>query len=287
VISGLSTPPGSLARAVGAPAHGRQDVGHAPAGAADRFAHWTGNALLGQHRHTPAVEAIYAPELTFMSDAALVLTGAPRPRAVLRPAGDAPPRPVPHATVVAADAGDTLSLGPAARGLRTYVCFRLGTPHTDRVGRARPRFEAVCTTADPDGALRVTPGPEFATLADPGAFFAAPWRLSATMSDAGVRLEAALDGATPPTAVPPEITSGPVADGTVQLTPAGPLVLLRQRPTLGGYPRIATVVDVDIDRLAQHAPGQTVRFRRVTPGDAQRLYRQREADLAALARLWV
>lgn len=282
MIPGLTLETGGLARIVAAPAYGRQDVGHAPGGAADRFAHGSGNVLLGQDRHAPAVEAVYAPRLCFTDDVAFVLTGARRARATLQPAGGAAPRPVPHATVVAAVAGDTLALGPAGTGLRTYVCVRPGPLSPTLVGRTRPAFDTVCTTGADDRALRITPGPEFRNLADPNAFFGVPWRLSPTMSDAGVRLEAASARATPPAANPAEITSGPVADGTVQLTPAGPLVLLRQRPTLGGYPRIATVIDVDIDRLAQHAPGQAVRFRQVAPDDAQRLYRQREADLLAL-----
>ena len=287
----MSSPPGlviasgDLARVVGAPAYGRQDVGHAPGGAADRFAHWTGNTLLEQIRHAPAVEAVFASRLTLTAPAAFVLTGAPRPRAILTPAGG-DDRPVPHATVVAAREGDTLSLGPASPGLRTYVCLRPGPTPPALLDRARPPFNTVCTTADPDGALRVTPGPEFASLAEPGAFLGPRWRMSRSMSDAGVRLDPAVTSAPPPAADPPEITSGPVADGVVQLTPAGPLVLLRQRPTLGGYPRIATVVDVDIDRLAQHTPGDTVRFRVVTPAVALELYRQREDDLRTLQERW-
>ena len=282
---GLTLGAGGLARVVGAPAYGRQDVGHAPGGPADRFAHWSGNALLDQDRHAPAVEAVFAPQLTFTEPAAFVLTGAPRPGATLTSArGD--DRPVTHATVAAAGPGDTLSLRPASPGLRTYVCLRPGPTPSALLGRTRPPFHTVCTTAPSDGALRITPGPEFANLKNPSAFLDPRWRLTTTMSDAGVRLNPAVASTPPPVADPPEITSGPVADGVVQLTPAGPLVLLRQRPTLGGYPRIATVVDVDIDRLAQYTPGDTVRFRMVTPAVALELYVQREDDLRALQECW-
>lgn len=286
MIPGLTLPSGGLARAVAAPAHGHQDVGHVPGGAADRFAHWTANALLDQDRHTPAVEAVYAPRLVFTAPAAFALTGARRPGAAFTPARGGRARPVPHAAVLAASAGDTLTLGPAAPGLRTYVGLRPGPAPAALQGRARPPFNQACTTADPDGRLRVTPGPDFARLTDPTAFLGPRWRLSRAMSDAGVRLAPAGRAAALPRARPPEITSGPVADGTVQLTPAGPLVLMRQRPTLGGYPRIATVIDVDIDRLAQHTPGQAVRFRLLPPDAALQLYRQREADLRALRTRW-
>ena len=282
---GLPLTSGALARVVAAPSYGQQDLGHAPGGAADRFAHWCANALLNQDRHTPAVEAIYAPGLSFTAAGLFVLTGAPRPHATRTPARGGPPQPVPHATVIAAEPGDSLTLGPAPRGLRTYLGWRQAPTPPGLVGRARPPFNTLCTTADPQGALRVTPGPEFHTLTDASALLHTPWRLSPVMSDTGLRLEPAHATAAPPTAQPPDITSGPVADGVVQLTAKGPLVLMRQRPTLGGYPRVATVIDVDIDRLAQHAPGHTVRFRQVSPAAAQALTQQRETDLRRLQKL--
>jgi allophanate hydrolase len=41
-------------------------------------------------------------------------------------------------------------------------------------------------------------------------------------------------------------------------------------PTTGGYPKIATVIGADLWRLAQLAPGDTVRFRAVGAEDATR-----------------
>ncbi|MBB6428954.1 hypothetical protein [Algisphaera agarilytica] len=276
---------GGLCRVVSAPAYGRQDLGHAPGGPMDRFAVWVGNAMLGQERYAPALEVVHLSEVRFAGPSCFVLSGAPRDRVRLVRRDNSDESALRHAVVYRAEAGDRLVLGRSSRGLRTYVCVRPeGTEDSsDVAGRSRPPFEDICNTADADGAIRVTPGPEHDSLADPDAMWGRAWQLTREMSDVGLRLgPTANDVSAMPTAQPAEITSGPVADGTVQLTPTGPLVLLRQRPTLGGYPRIATVIDVDLDRLSQYQPGQALRFRLVSAEQALALFRQREDDLAAL-----
>jgi len=72
--------------------------------------------------------------------------------------------------------------------------------------------------------------------------------------------------------------------GVVQLPPAGePIVLMAEAPTTGGYPRIAHVAAVDLPRLAQRRPGETIRFTEITLDDAQARHVERERALAALA----
>jgi allophanate hydrolase subunit 2 len=45
--------------------------------------------------------------------------------------------------------------------------------------------------------------------------------------------------------------------------PSGqPVLFLADHPVTGGYPVIGYVADADVDRCAQLAPGQTLRFRR-------------------------
>ncbi len=54
-----------------------------------------------------------------------------------------------------------------------------------------------------------------------------------------------------------------VFPGTIQVPPSGlPIVLMRDGQTTGGYPRIGYLKNEDLDRLAQCAPGCTVRFKR-------------------------
>ncbi len=81
-----------------------------------------------------------------------------------------------------------------------------------------------------------------------------------------------------------EIVSEPVAPGAVQVTHDGQCIVLAvDGQTIGGYPKIAHVIQADLDRLGQLRPGDRVRFGRITPAEAATLYRQQEA----LLRHWV
>jgi antagonist of KipI len=59
-----------------------------------------------------------------------------------------------------------------------------------------------------------------------------------------------------------------------------PIVLMADRQTTGGYPRIGEVASVDLPLIAQLKPGDRLRFRPITVDDAQQLYLQCEQDLA-------
>ena len=64
------------------------------------------------------------------------------------------------------------------------------------------------------------------------------------------------------------------------MPPGGdPILLMADRPTTGGYPKIAQVATVDLTLLAQVKPGEEVYFREVSVSEAQRLYRQREGEI--------
>jgi antagonist of KipI len=82
---------------------------------------------------------------------------------------------------------------------------------------------------------------------------------------------------------PHEMPSEAVAFGAIQVPPDGqPIVLLADRQTLGGYPKIANVVSVDLPLLAQVKPGDTVRFREVSMTEAEKLLLDRERELSGL-----
>lgn len=58
-----------------------------------------------------------------------------------------------------------------------------------------------------------------------------------------------------------EYLSEGIALGAIQIPPNGePIVLLNDRQTIGGYPKVGCVARIDLPRLAQAKPGQTVRF---------------------------
>ena len=80
-----------------------------------------------------------------------------------------------------------------------------------------------------------------------------------------------------------ELVSSAVTFGTVQVPPDGqPIVLMADRQTTGGYPKIAQVASVDLPLLAQVRPGGRVRFQAVSLREAQRLYLSREQGIRKL-----
>jgi biotin-dependent carboxylase-like uncharacterized protein len=81
-----------------------------------------------------------------------------------------------------------------------------------------------------------------------------------------------------------DIISDGLVPGSIQVPGTGqPIVLLRDCQTIGGYPKLATVISTDLGRLAQLPPGRTVTFRAVDVAEAQRLARAFAARLEAIA----
>lgn len=57
------------------------------------------------------------------------------------------------------------------------------------------------------------------------------------------------------------IISEGIALGAIQVPPDGqPIVLMRDRQTIGGYPKLGTVLSTDIEKIGQAMPGQTIQF---------------------------
>ena len=78
-----------------------------------------------------------------------------------------------------------------------------------------------------------------------------------------------------------ELVSEAVTPGTVQLLPSGaPVVLLQGCQTIGGYPKIAHVITVDLGYAAQLQPLDEVRFELIELEEARQLLRTREREIA-------
>lgn len=94
----------------------------------------------------------------------------------------------------------------------------------------------------------------------------------------GMRLKGptlSLDGAL-------SIPSEPIIRGSVQVSGEGvATVLLADHQTTGGYPKIATVISADLDRLVQCRSGDAVSFEPVSPETAIKLTRERGAAMQA------
>jgi biotin-dependent carboxylase-like uncharacterized protein len=81
------------------------------------------------------------------------------------------------------------------------------------------------------------------------------------------------------------IVSDGIAPGSIQVPGNGlPIVLLADRQTTGGYPKIATVIAADLPSLGRLAPGAKVAFEAVSVETAEAVHRQHAATLAALPR---
>jgi biotin-dependent carboxylase-like uncharacterized protein len=81
-----------------------------------------------------------------------------------------------------------------------------------------------------------------------------------------------------------DIVSDAIATGAIQVPGSGqPILLLADHQTTGGYPKIATVVSGDLAVVARRRPGDPLRFAAVSVEEAERLARDAERRLAALA----
>jgi len=78
------------------------------------------------------------------------------------------------------------------------------------------------------------------------------------------------------------ILSEGICLGAIQFPPDGqPIVLLNDRQTMGGYPKIGSVLSVDIGKLAQLSAGGTVRFEAISIDQAQSLLAENEKQFVS------
>lgn len=84
---------------------------------------------------------------------------------------------------------------------------------------------------------------------------------------------------------PRQMISESVLFGTIQVPVGGQaIILMADRQTTGGYPKIAYVASIDHPLLAQMMPGDRFTFKLIEIGDAQSLDYKREQDFVALSK---
>lgn len=130
-------------------------------------------------------------------------------------------------------------------------------------------------------AIRIMPGNEYGQFQEESreALFNQPYTVSPRSDRMGCRLS----GPALQTETHRDMISEAVTTGTIQVPPDGqPIVLLADRQTTGGYPRIGEVASIDLPRVAQAKPGDELRFAPITHEEAQRLYLRRERQLREL-----
>ncbi|MGM0581839.1 MAG: biotin-dependent carboxyltransferase family protein [Bacteroidota bacterium] len=108
--------------------------------------------------------------------------------------------------------------------------------------------------------LRVKPGPEFDTISRMAIakFFGQGHKISQDANRMGYRLMTDLLSSSEEKK---EMISSGIIPGTIQITGNGqPIILLNDAQTTGGYPRIANVINEDLDQLGQLKPGDEIWF---------------------------
>ena len=234
----------------------RRAFGVPPGGPFDRLAANLARALVGLPEGAPVLEIVLGP-LVFEAEGAVIVA------VVGGPDGAFP-----------LQKGERLEVRPI--GARAYV----GSAPTEG---AAPALRARILADPPrlgDAPLRVVPGPQ-ATLLEFDAFLTGEYRVGLASNRVGVRLA----GARTPHAL--SLPSEPAIPGAVQIPPGGePIVLGPDGPTIGGYPKVAVVIDADLDRLGRARPGDRLTFEAVTleearaaRKEAQRVCERRIAEL--------
>ena len=271
--------------------HGAQRYGLTPSGAVDQLALATANCLVGNELFAAAIEiGPFGAAFTAREGAVRVaLAGAPRN-------ADISGRTVASDTSMTLADGETLTLGFARGGSFSYLAIEggiagelmfgslavnaragLGSPYPrplqaadelQTAGASGASERRIDLPAVPEGPIRVVMGPQDDEFGEAATklFLDSEWKISATSDRMGYRLEGPvikhLHGH--------NIVSDGAVNGSIQVPGNGaPIVLMPDRGTSGGYPKIATVIGADLGRFAQIPAGRGFRFRAVSMAEAQ------------------
>ena len=76
------------------------------------------------------------------------------------------------------------------------------------------------------------------------------------------------------------IASEGIMKGSIQVTGDGnPIILMSEHPTIGGYPKIATVISTDFSKVAQLSPGKEITFKKVKLLEAEKYFHKQQEIL--------
>jgi len=285
---------------------GHQAAGVPVAGAMDTYSLRLANSLVGNLDGAASLEVtLLGPSLRAEAPLVVAVAGAVFDLTV-------DDRPVPHGAALDLAAGSVLRFGERRAGTRAYLAVAggvatpvvLGSRSTHLVSRLGGLEGRALLTGDvvPVGAVAIPPvrrttraplpvaqtsgerrlrvllGPQddWFTTSSLDALLGAAFTVSPRSDRMGFRL----DGPALLTRRPEELVSEPVAFGALQVPPGGaPILLMADRQTAGGYPKIATVITADLPLAGQLAPGDAVRFAACTRAEARGALIAREREL--------
>jgi antagonist of KipI len=276
---------------------GFQALGVSVAGPMDPVSHRIANLLAGNAADAAAIEVtLVGPELVFEDERQVAIAGAEFEISI-------DDRAASSTGAVVVPKGATLRFGRRLRGTRAYLAIAggidtppvLGSRSThlmsamggvsgralvagDRLpcGASQGTRRAIGASASPVAAralpdgratIRVLPGPQHDRFA-PGALDAlqsAPYRIAPNSNRMGFRL----DGPSLEQSQGADIISDATPVGVLQVPASGrPILLMADRQTTGGYPKLATVISADIGVAGQLGPGDSIDFTVCTPHEA-------------------
>ena len=274
---------------------GLRHLGVSQAGVLDPIAAHQANLLLGNEPNAAVIELTAGPlQLAFHQDCCVVVTGIDFNTVISTGKAAAQYEPLLPGQPVALKAGMQITLQrPSIPGARAYVAVSggidvpivLGSRSTDLKAGFGGFYGRALQTGDvlaigrfftppqhvpygirplaPSHVLRAVPGPDYdAFTADTHQrFWMQPWGISHQSNRMGLRL----NGQALALKNPLSLLSAGVLPGDVQVPPDGlPIVLSNDAQTIGGYPRIASVIQADLWQLAHFPPLTSVYFQPVT-----------------------
>ena len=285
---------------------GYQSQGFSVAGVMDVRSFKIANLLLDNPENEAVLEfALIGPTLEFTAGTLIAITG-----------GDFQPtingEPAPMYTAIDIHKGDVLKFGSARTGSRGYIAFSsylkisvvMGSRCTnmkssiggfkgrklqdgDYIGfrikrRYLPFFLSRTLELDEfnqnEVTLRVVLGPQDEKFSRQGieTFLSSEYTVTSDFDRMGCRLEGPFIARKETT----DMISDGIAFGSIQVPSHGkPIILLADRQTTGGYPKIATVASVDIPWLVQRKTDHKVRFKAISVEEAPRLYLEESEEL--------
>ena len=272
---------------------GHQADGVPVAGPMDIYSHRLANQIVGNEDEAAALEiTLVGPELEANGEVLCAVTGA---RFELSAAG----APVACDQPIRLNHGARLQFGRRLAGARASVAVRgglevpavLSSRSTSIISRIGPFGGRALAAGDvlpighlgsraiaasgahplplPQGGARVRamvgPHDRLFTADALNQFFTARFTITPNSNRMGYRLE----GPALVRADDSDILSDATPSGSVQVPKSGqPILLMADRQTTGGYPKIATVITADLPAAGQLAPGDWIRFAPCTGPEA-------------------
>ena len=291
--------------------HAYQRYGVPVSGAMDAFALQAANLLVGNESSDACLEiTVQGPTIHFLTDIVIAIAGSD-----ISPKLDG--EDVLRWEPLDVKKGDLLTFGQLRDGMRAYVAFKGGidvpvildsrstythggfggyrgrTLKSDDVLSVSSDSASVSRRELPNGytspvygnhhEIRVVLGPQDNLFTEDSiaTFLTARFKIS-TESD---RMGYKLVGPTIECSNNSNIISDGNALGVIQIPGDGtPRILLSDRGTTGGYPKLATVITADIGKLAQALPDHTLRFHRVSIEEAHDALEDQDSVLRAISR---